>query len=383
MKKICVFTGTRAEYGLLKPLIKKFNHDKSIELQIVVSGMHLSPEFGMTVNEIEEDGFSISDRIEILLSSDSPVGISKSMGLGLISFSESLQRLKPDLVVILGDRFESFSFASACMISRVPIAHLNGGEATYGLIDEPIRHSITKMSHLHFTATEEFKNRVIQLGEHPKNVYNTGSIGLDNVKDIDYLSKEEVEKTLDFTFKEKNLLVTFHPVTLDHSSAEDQITELLSALAKYTNYGVIFTKGNADTDGRIINSKIDDFVSTYKNAKAFNSLGLTRYLSCLKIVDAVIGNSSSGIIEVPSFKIGTVNIGDRQKGRIFADSVVNCPPNSKEIQSSMEKVLSTSFKEGLKDLSNPYEKSNTAEEIYKIIKAQNLQGIIKKEFHNL
>lgn len=385
MRKICVITGTRAEYGLLYWVIKKIQDDKSLKLQIVATGMHLSPEFGLTYKQIEDDGFEITKKIEVLLSSDTPVGISKSMGLGMISFSESYQELNPDLILVLGDRFEIFSAISAAMISRIPVAHCHGGEATEGLIDESIRHSITKMSHIHFTSTEEYKKRVVQLGEQPKNVHNVGALGIENIKKLHLLSKSEFEKSINFKLDAKfTLIVTFHPVTLEKSTAESQINSLLEALEEISDLKIIFTLSNSDTDGRIINEKINNFVLLHpKQCVVFKSLGQLRYLSALKYVDAVVGNSSSGLIEAPSFKLATVNIGDRQKGRILADSVINCGIQKEAIKDSILKAISPEFKNKLKHITNPYEKGNSSEEIIHFIKNVPLNDILKKNFYDL
>ena len=383
-RKICVVTGTRAEYGLLYWLMKEIQADADLQLQIIATGMHLSPEFGLTYRQIEKDGFKIDKKIEILLSSDTPVGISKSMGLGMIGFAEAYADLKPDIVVLLGDRFEIFSAASAAMIARIPIAHLHGGEATEGLIDEPIRHSITKMSHLHFTAVEEYKRRVIQLGEDPARVFNVGGLGIDNIKKLKLMSREELEDSINFKLGPKNLLVTFHPVTLEHATAGEQFQNLLDALDQLQDTKFIFTKPNADTEGRIIIKMIDDYVSRNSHkAIAFVSLGQLRYLSALKFVDACVGNSSSGLAEVPTFKIGTINIGDRQRGRIKADSVIDCEPMKDSILSAIRKLYSKEFQGKLKNVKNPYGEGGAAEKIKKILKEVDLTGILKKEFHDL
>jgi GDP/UDP-N,N'-diacetylbacillosamine 2-epimerase (hydrolysing) len=382
--KVCFITGTRADYGLLKPLIDELLADKYFEVQIVITGMHLSPEFGLTYKEISLEGISEVEKVEILLSSDTSDGISKSMGLGMISFAEAFQRLKPDLIIGLGDRFELFSAVSAAMIARIPVAHLHGGEATEGLIDEAIRHSITKMSHLHFTSTEEYRRRVIQLGEDPSKVFNVGAIGLDNIENLKLLSKNEIEKELALSFGDKNLLVTFHPVTLENRSAEYQFGELLDALNYFEDIKTIFTMPNADTDGRIIINMIEDYVSTnHKRAKAFKSLGQLKYLSTIKFVDGVIGNSSSGIIEVPSFKKGTINIGERQRGRILVKSVICCNPNSKEIKNAIRLLYSSSFRKKISSVKNPYGDGSASKRIHKILKQAKLEGIINKKFYNL
>lgn len=316
MKKICVVTGTRAEYGILKPLLRRLRDDKEFQLQLVVTGMHVSPEFGLTYKQIIRDNFEITEKVEILLSSDTPVGISKSMGLAMISFSEVFDRLKPDLLVLLGDRYELLSVASAAMVARIPIAHIHGGETTEGAIDEAIRHSISKMSYLHFTSTEAYRKRVIQLGENPSRVFNVGGMGVEEIRNTAFLSKEDLEKELNLKLDSKTALVTFHPVTLEKNTAKEEFNNLLDALDYFEGLKVIFTKANSDTDGRIINKMIDEYViKNPKKAVAFTSLGQLRYYSTIKYADFVLGNSSSGILEVPTFKKPTINVGDRQKGK--------------------------------------------------------------------
>ena len=383
MKKICVVTGTRAEYGLLYWLMKEIQLDKELELQLIVTGMHLSPEFGLTYKEIEKE-FKIDKKIEMLLSSDTAIGISKSMGLAQISFAEAYEELKPDILIVLGDRYEIFSAVSAAMIAQIPIAHLHGGETTEGAFDESIRHSITKMSHLHFTAADEYKNRVIQLGENPSRVFNVGGLGIENIKRLKLLSREEFEGSINFKLNKKNIIVTFHPVTLEKSTAKDQFQELLNAIDELVDTNIIFTKANSDTDGRIINQMIDSYV--YKNAQkavGFNSLGQLRYLSALQYVDAMVGNSSSGLIEAPSFKIATINIGDRQKGRLKADSVINCEENKESIINAIKKSTSLEFISLLKETENPYGDGCASKRIISEIKKTNLNYILKKKFHNL
>lgn len=383
-RKIAVITGTRAEYGLLFWVIKEIIADPELELQLMVTGMHLSPEFGMTVNSIEEDEIPITKKIETLLSSDTSIGISKSMGLGMISFAEAYAELKPDLCLVLGDRFEIFSAVSAAMISRIPVAHCHGGEATEGLIDEPIRHSITKMSHLHFTSTEEYRNRVIQLGEQPERVYNVGALGIENIYKLTLLNRKDFEKSIDFKLGEKTFLVTFHPVTLENKSAEKQIKTLLKALDDVPKAKVIFTMPNADTDGRVIINFIEEYIA--KNPErtiSFKSLGQERYLSALKHVDVVIGNSSSGLIEVPSFGIPTINIGDRQKGRIAGPTVINTGTSYQEISESIKKALSPEFLNNIESKENPYDQGYSSNKIIKVLKEYPLDNILKKKFYNL
>lgn len=382
-RKICVVTGTRAEYGLLCWLMKDIEADKILELQLIVTGMHLSPEFGLTYQEIEKE-FKINKKIEMLLSSDTSIGISKSMGLAQISFAEAYEELKPDMVVVLGDRYEIFSATSAAMIARIPIVHLHGGETTEGAFDESIRHSITKMSHLHFTATDEYKNRVIQLGEHPNRVFNVGGMGIENIKRLKLLSKVEFEKSIDFKLNKRNILVTFHPVTLENSTAKEQFSELLDAIDELEDTNIIFTKANSDTDGRIINQMIDEYISKNSHKSiGFTSLGQLRYLSALQFVDAMVGNSSSGLAEAPSFKIGTINIGDRQKGRVKASSIIDCGPNKSEILQAFEKLYSKEFQEILRTTINPYGDGCASLKIIEVLKNVSLDNILKKSFYDI
>lgn len=385
MKRICIVTGTRAEYGLLKPIIDKVYHAEALELQLVVTGMHLSSEFGLTYQEIEKDGYPIKAKIEMLLSSDTSVGITKSMGIALISFADYFEVNRPDIVVILGDRYEMLMAASAAMIARIPIAHIHGGEKTEGAIDEAIRHSITKMSHIHFVTTEEYRNRVIQLGEQPETVYNVGALGVENAKTIALLSKRELEEALDFKFTDHTIMITFHPVTLETMTAEKQFRNILEILDNHKELAVIFTKANADADGRIINQMIDEYVALNSDrCKVYTSLGQVRYLSTLQFCTAVLGNSSSGIIEVPSFGIPTVNIGDRQKGRARSASVIDCGNSLQEIENALQLALSREFGEGLVNVKNPYEKKDTSDTIVQVISDAVERGIdIKKKFYDV
>lgn len=382
-RKICVVTGTRAEYGLLYWLMKGIVADERLELQLIVTGAHLSPEFGLTYKEIEKE-FIIYKKIEILLSSDTPIGISKSMGLAQISFAEAYDELKPDVVVVLGDRYEIFSAASSAMMARIPIAHLHGGETTEGAYDEAMRHSITKMSHLHFVATETYRKRVIQLGENPRRVFNVGGMGIENIKRLELLSKEAFEKSIGFKLAKKNILVTFHPVTLENTTAQYQFQILLDAIDELEETHIIFTKANSDTDGRIINQMIDTYVvQNPHKAIRFTSLGQLRYLSALAFVDAMVGNSSSGLLEAPSFKIGTINIGDRQKGRIKASSIIDCEPTKQSLKEAFDKLYSMTFQEHLKMVENPYGNGYASQEILKIIASVDLRNIVKKTFYDL
>ncbi len=384
MRKICVITGSRAEYGLLSGLMKAIQNDSELQLQVIATNMHLSPEFGLTYQEIEADGFHIDKKVHMLLSSDTANATAKSVGLGTIGFADAYEDLKPDLIVVLGDRYEIISAVTTALFYKIPVAHLHGGEITEGAYDDCIRHAITKMSHLHFTSTEEYRKRVIQLGEQPDRVFNVGAIGIENIKKIPLMSKEELEESLSFEMGDKCLLVTYHPVTLENASAEWQSRNLLEALDDYPNYKVIFTMPNSDTNGRIIMQTINEWVSKHSHRSiAFKSLGLKRYLSALKYVTAVIGNSSSGIIEVPSFGIPTLNIGDRQKGRIASVSVYHCAPTKEAIVQGLAFILSDEFKKKAKDTSNPYEGANTTKQILNVIKNYPLDSIIQKSFYNL
>ncbi|MED1944691.1 MULTISPECIES: UDP-N-acetylglucosamine 2-epimerase [Brevibacillus] len=383
-RKICVVTGTRAEYGLLYWLMKEIESDESFELQIAVTGMHLSPEFGLTYKLIEQDGFTIHEKIEMLLSSDTPVGIATSLGLGTIGFASAFDRLKPDIVVVLGDRFETMAATQAAMIARIPIAHLYGGEITEGVIDEAIRHSITKMAHYHFVSTDSYRKRVIQLGEHPERVFNVGAIGLDNIRKMKLLTKTEFENSIDFTLGELNFLVTYHPVTLDRSGPEETMLELFAALDHFPNAKIIFTKPNSDTDGRIISKMIDEYVSVNQNRSiSFTSLGQLRYLSAIQHVDLVIGNSSSGIIEVPSFKKATINLGNRQRGRLRTDSIIDCEEQRSSIINAIQKGISIEFQQELQNLRSPYGEEYVSLKILEILKNVDYKDSLMKPFCDL
>ncbi|MHB8108789.1 MAG: UDP-N-acetylglucosamine 2-epimerase [Syntrophorhabdaceae bacterium] len=379
-----MYTSTRAEYGLLRGFLQEMEREPTLQLQILASGMHLSPEFGMTIQEIRADGFEADERIEILLSSDTPSAICKSMGLALIGYGEAIERLKPDMVVLLGDRFETFCMAAAAQVCRVPVAHIHGGETTEGSIDEAFRHSITKMSHLHFASCEQYRQRVIQLGEDPERVFTVGALGVENIRRARLLECGDLAEAIGFTLEKPYFLVTFHPVTLERSAPEGQCQALLDALDAFPEYKVIFTRGNADTDGRVINRLIDDYAGGRpERCIVVSSLGTDRYLAAMKHAAAVIGNSSSGIIEAPSFSVPAVNIGNRQKGRVRPESVVDCEPSVASIESAIHKGLSVGFQKLLKDVTNPYEKSGTASEIVSAIAACELDGLLIKKFYNL
>lgn len=382
-RKICVITGTRAEYGLLRWVMQGIKDDAELTLQIIATGTHLSPEFGLTYREIEKDGFQIDRKVEMLTSSDTSVGIAKSMGLGMIGFADALNEMEPDLIVVLGDRFEIFSAVSAALVARIPVAHLHGGETTEGAFDEALRHSITKMSHLHFVAAEEYRQRVIQLGEQPDRVFLVGGLGIDNIKRLKLLDRAALEASIDFKLGRKSLLITFHPVTLENSTATEQMTELLEVLAGLTDTQLIFTMPNADNDGRALIKMVQQFVTQHPNARAYTSLGQLRYLSCVAQVDGVVGNSSSGLAEVPSFKKGTINIGDRQRGRLRATSVINCEPTRHGIQAALKKLYTEDFQASLSQVQNPYGRGGASEKVVQTIKHCRLEGIAKKSFYDL
>jgi UDP-N-acetylglucosamine 2-epimerase (non-hydrolysing)/GDP/UDP-N,N'-diacetylbacillosamine 2-epimerase (hydrolysing) len=383
-RKICVVTGTRAEYGLLYGLIREIHEDPDLQLQLVVTGTHLSPEFGYTVNEILADGFPITEKVEMLLSSDSPVGIGKSIGLGIIGFVEAFHRLSPDIVVLLGDRYEAMAAAQAAMVNRIPIAHLHGGERTEGLMDEAIRHAITKMSHLHFVSTEAYRKRVIQLGEQPDKVYPFGAIGIDNIMNLPLMDREELEQSIPFKFGDVNFLVTYHPVTLDSSGPERAVGELLAALSEFPDARIIFTMPNADPNNRKIIDMIRNFVrENGDRAIAVASLGKIRYLSAIKYCDLVVGNSSSGIIEVPVFKKPTINLGDRQKGREMGQTILNVPENRGDIVKAIQMALSDEFRKIVSEAESIYGYGNVAPRIKEVLKTVRLDGILYKPFYDL
>ena len=383
MRKICVITGTRAEFGLLRPLIELIANDNELQLQLIATGMHLSPEFGYTLNEITEAGFMVDKKVECLLSSDSSVGVSKTIALAVSGFADALAELTPDLVVVLGDRTEILGAVIATAMVNIPIAHLHGGETTEGAYDEAIRHSITKFSHLHFTSTEAYRKRVIQLGEQPEKVFNVGAIGLDAIKKLKLLNKEEFENSIGFKLKKRNVLITYHPVTLEKEAPIETFENVLTALDELTDTALIFTHANSDKNGRIINKMITEYVSSHKDkAVEFKSLGQLRYLSALQYVDFVIGNSSSGILEVPVFYIPTINIGDRQRGRICNESVINSNNSLEDIKKSITFALDKTFREKIQQQKLLYGNGTAAEKILQIIKEHNHISI-KKSFYNI
>lgn len=382
-RKICVITGTRAEFGLLRWLMQEIEASDALTLQVIATGMHLSPEFGSTYREIEQAGFNIDARVEMLLSADTASAVTKSMGLGLIGFADAYARLAPDLIVVLGDRFEIFAAAAAAMIAGIPIAHLHGGETTEGAFDEAIRHSITKMSQLHFVAAQEYRNRVIQLGEQPERVFMVGGLGIDAIKRTTLMTRDALEASLDFKLGPRNLLITFHPVTLESQSSGHQMNELLSALDGLNDTHLIFTMPNADTGGRELAAMVDAFVATHPNARAYHSLGQLRYLSCMHFVDGVVGNSSSGLAEAPSMGIGTIDIGDRQRGRLRASSVIHCEPDRDQIANALTTLYSTEFKASLGQVVNPYGNGGASQRIVEVLAAHPLDQLLKKKFHDI
>jgi GDP/UDP-N,N'-diacetylbacillosamine 2-epimerase (hydrolysing) len=383
-RKICVVTGTRADYGLLSGLMKSIDGQPNFELQIIATGMHLSPEFGLTYTEIEKDGFTIDLKIEMLLSSDTPSGISKSTGLALITLADAFNNLSPDIVIVLGDRFEIFAASIVALYAKIPIAHIHGGEITVGAFDEAIRHSITKMAWWHFVAAKEYGKRVTQLGENPKRVFNVGGLGVDVIKNNILLSKKDLMENTGVKFGIKNLLVTYHPVTLERQTSQKYFKYLLTALKDLIDVYLIFTMPNSDSDGRAIKKMIDEFVLKNRHKSiAFDSMGYLNYLSTMQFVDGVVGNSSSGLTEAPTFKIGTINIGDRQKGRLKAKSIIDCEPNYTSIKKSIGILYSKEFQKKLYSVKNLYGEGDATEKIMKILRNTKIPIDLKKEFYDL
>lgn len=384
MKKICVISGSRADYGLLFWTLKELSRSNLFKLQLCLTGMHLSNEFGLTYKHVEQDDFKVDFKVESLISSDSATGISKSIGIGILGFSEAFAKLKPDIILVLGDRYEVFSAVCAAVANLIPIAHCHGGELTLGAIDDVIRHSITKMSHLHFTSTSQYRNRVIQLGEDPKSVFNTGALGIENLNKLKFKNLKELEKDLNFSFLKRNFLITFHPETLKRGRSSTQFKNLLKALNSFSDTKFIFTMPNSDTGGRVIFDMINNFVKiNQQNAVSFVSVGQRNYLSIMKRVDLVIGNSSSGIIEAPFFKIPTINLGDRQKGRIQGQTIINSILESNSIIKSINVGLSDEFKNKIKNSRNPYGNENASKKILDVLNKADLKQLINKKFYDL
>lgn len=383
MRKICFVTGTRAEYGLLSRLMRLVKEDKNLRLQVIATNMHLMPEYGETYKEIEKDGFTIDKKVYMHKPSDDAYGIISSMAEEMQGMNDALSELKPDILVLLGDRYEILVAAQVALIHRVPIAHIHGGEVTEGAFDDAIRHSVTKMSSLHFTSCEEYRHRVIQMGEQPSRVFDVGSLGVENIKAVPLMTKDELEASLDFKIDTQTILVTYHPVTLGGDPAKD-IREFLDALDQFKDLKVIFTMPNSDTGRDAIALAVENYVEKHSNsAKAYTSLGLKRYLSTLQFVKAAVGNSSSGIIEVPSFGIPTLNIGDRQKGRLASKSVVNCGTSKDEVRAGLKLCLSEEMQKAAKTYKNPYAKPDTANLIYQELKNIELAGLNLKTFYDL
>ena len=383
MRKITVITGTRAEFGILTPLLKKIRNNPNLELQIVACAMHLSPEFGYTIRDIETSGFTVDKKVECLLSSDSAVGVSKSIGLALISFAEVFEEMIPDLIIILGDRSEMLAAATGATIANIPIAHIHGGETTEGAYDESLRHAITKMSYLHFASANTYKKRIIQLGESPDRVYNVGALGLDSVKELELLNKEEFQNSIGFNLEKRNILITYHPVTLETKTASSQFESILNSLEKLKDTNFIFTHANSDKEGRVINRMIEEYVSMNSDkAISFKSMGQLRYLSALKHVDMVLGNSSSGILEVPFFNIPTIDIGDRQKGRIASESVIHSEVDSTAISKAIEKAFNPNFRQAIQKQEQIYGDGNSSGKILEVILQAKIEDL-KKPFYDI
>lgn len=382
-RKVCVVTGSRAEYGLLRWVMQGVRETEGMELQLIVTGAHLAPEFGLTFRDIERDGFSIDRKVDIQLGADSPAALGRSMGLAMIGCAEALEKLRPDLLVVLGDRYEILAVVAAALLARIPVAHLNGGEASEGAYDEAIRHAITKMAHLHFVAAPAYQRRVIQLGEAPDRVFVVGTTGIDSMKRLQLLNRADLESALGFNLERKNLLITFHPATLEDAPSRLAIAELLAALSPLRDTRLIFTRPNADAETHDLWRLVEEFVEAHANARAVTSLGQLRYLSCLAQVDGVVGNSSSGLLEVPSFKKGTINIGERQRGRLRADSVIDCAADRNAIAEAIRRLYSAEFQGILAAVTSPFGEGGASERIVEIIRTHPLEGLVRKAFHDI
>ncbi len=383
-RKICIVTGTRAEYGLLYWLMREIAADETMELQIVVTGAHLSSEFGLTYRVIEKDGFHIDERVEMLLSSDTPVGVTKSMGVEMISFADVLNRLRPDIMVLLGDRYELFVAAAAALVANVPIAHIHGGEITEGAIDDAIRHCITKLSHIHFASMPEHCRRIIQMGESPSRVYEVGITGIDNIVRMEFLSHSALEEAVQFSLGERFFLVTYHPVTVLGCQTQNALQNLFAALEFFPDYQVLFTKSNSDVGGREINRWIDEYAAEQKSRVCVRtSLGQRNYLSAMKYAAVVVGNSSSGLLEAPVMKKATVNIGNRQKRRHRERSVIDCSEQKEEIIGALQKALSPEFQQEIQDMTIPHSDGKIAINMKNILRDIPLEGLFQKRFFDL
>lgn len=385
MKKLAILTGTRADFGLLSPVIQKLRAYPDLDVRVAVTGAHLSPEFGMTVSEIEADGIPVDKKLEILLSADTPASISKSMGLAMIGFADYFADSSPDALLVLGDRYETLAAACSAVNARIPIIHLYGGETTEGAVDEGFRHALTKLSCLHFVANAEFRKRVIQLGEAPERVFQVGAMGPENAIHMPKLSRTELEESLGCSLGDRYAVLTFHPVTLEQNTAQQQAEELVKALSRFPEITFLCTKANADADGRVINSVLEEYSAERENVFLFDSLGAKRYLSALSHALFAIGNSSSGLAEVPCFHIPTVNIGDRQKGRMQGESIINCEPDADSIADAIHTALSPAFREIAASATNPYGDGNASIQIAEIVHDQLIyeKMILKKKFYDL
>ena len=382
-RRVCVVTGSRAEYGLLKWLLRDLEATESVELQLIVTGAHLAPEFGLTYQEIEVDGFRIDRKIESLLSSDTAVGAAKSIGLGMIGFADAFAQMSPDILVVLGDRYELLAPVSAALVARIPVAHIHGGEVTAGAIDDAVRHAVTKLSHLHFVATEDYRRRVNQLGEHPDRVRVVGGLGVDAISRIKLLDRQALSKAIGFEFGNRNLLVTFHPETLSDKSPEVQVNAMLKALDGFPDVNLIITYPNADVGGQAIAELLEAYAMQRRGAKVFRSLGQLNYLSCLQFVDGVVGNSSSGLLEVPTFRKGTVNIGLRQSGRPRAASVIDCEAEEAKISAALTRLFSDQFQSTLTHVESPYGNGGASRQIAAILESVDLGLLSHKSFYDM
>ena len=384
MRKICVFTSTRAEYGLLRGVITEIHRSDHLQLQLLISGTHLADAYGMTINEIYKDGFTPDFCVDIDLNNDSPEGICKSIGKAVAAYGQTLSEAAPDILLLLGDRFEAFACSISAQVCRIPLAHIHGGETTEGAIDEAFRHGITKMAHFHFPCCDEYRRRIVQLGEKPESVFNVGALGVENIKRIKLLEKKELEESLQFPLDKPFFLVTFHSVTLENQKSGEQMKALLKALDVYQDHKLIMTYANSDTDGRIINQMLDNYSASFPERCLISpSLGYSRYLSAMRLCEAVIGNSSSGLLEAPALRVPTINVGDRQKGRIRTESIVDCEPETESILKAIKKIYTNDFKRDLYLMKIPFERENTAENIVKILGAVPLGNVLKKHFFDL
>lgn len=382
-RKVCIITGTRAEFGLLRTLMHHLDGAPDVTLQVVATGAHLARSYGNTIDEIRREGFTVDAEVDMLLASDSRRAVGQSLGLGVIGLTTALERLAPDMIVLLGDRYETLAAAQAAMILGIPIAHLHGGEKTEGAIDEAIRHAITKMSHLHFTATEDFRRRVIQMGEAPERVFNVGATGLDNIAALDPVSRSELEEVLGIVLDAPVLLVTYHPVTLEASGSVD-FDAFLAALAERDGLRIVFTGANADALGQEINEKVAAFCAARADTCVqVTSLGFRRYLSLMQIAAAVVGNSSSGIVEAPSVGVPTVNIGNRQQGRLRAPAVIDCAPTVDDIRAALDRALSPQMLALARERRSPYGTPGAGARIAERLRGVSLDGILLKRFHDL